>query len=63
MRWIITQTVPMCPDCSAMMSGRINKGKWFFFCHDCLKILKVIGRGKAEIELICSDSEVEDEEG
>ena len=58
---IITQTVPMCPECSVMMSSRVSKGRWFFFCHDCLKILEVIGTGKAEIELIVTDREVKDE--
>jgi hypothetical protein len=44
-----------------MMSSRVSKGRWFFFCHDCLKILEVIGTGKAEIELLVTDREVKDE--
>lgn len=52
---IIQQNVPMCPECSAMMSIRHQKGHMYFFCHDCLNIYKVVERGQAEIELIVTD--------
>jgi len=56
---IITQTVPICPECSAMMCKRQQKDDIFFFCVDCMKIYKVIGIGKAEIELLITDRKEE----
>ena len=52
---VIQQNVPMCPECSAMMSTRHQKGKMYLFCHDCLKILQILDNGQSEIELLCSD--------
>lgn len=56
---IIQQNVPMCPECSSLMSTRHQDGKLFFFCHDCLHIYKVIENGQAEIELLVSDEQEE----
>lgn len=56
----ISQNVPMCPKCSAMMSRRHQHDQTYYFCHDCLSIYKVIGMGKAEIEIIITDRADED---
>lgn len=53
----IHQNVPMCPKCSALMAQRHQCNHTYYFCHDCLGIYKVIGTGKAEIELIVTDRE------
>lgn len=50
----ILQTVPICPSCQALMMKRYTD-KTYFVCADCKKILKVIGPGKAENELIVTD--------
>lgn len=50
----ILQTVPICPNCQAMMLERYQ-GMVYYSCTDCKKILKVIDSGKAENELICTD--------
>lgn len=54
---IISQNVPMCPKCSALMAQRHQCGQLYYFCHDCLGIYKVVGVHKAEIELIVTDTE------
>ena len=59
---IITQTVPICPSCAAMMCKRYQCNEIFYFCIDCLKVYRVIGTGKAEIELIVSDEKEESNE-
>ena len=56
---VIQQNVPMCPNCSGMMSTRHQDDKIFFFCHDCMSIFQVFDNGQAEIELIVSDKEEE----
>ena len=55
MNYIISQNVPICPDCSGLMLKRHQADDIYYHCTDCVKILKVIGTGKAEIELIVSD--------
>ncbi len=52
---IITQHVPMCPKCSALLNRREQGGSHYFYCVDCKSIYKVIGVGEAEIELIVTD--------
>ena len=51
------QNVPMCPRCSALMFSRGQNGSLYYVCHDCKAIFKVIGTGKAEIELLATDEE------
>lgn len=52
---IILQTVPICPECQAMMFKRHQQNDVYYICHDCKNILKVIGQGKAENEVIVTD--------
>jgi endogenous inhibitor of DNA gyrase (YacG/DUF329 family) len=52
---IILQTVPICPECQAMMIKRHQQTDAYFCCTDCKTILKVIGQGKAENEVIVTD--------
>lgn len=54
---IISQNVPMCPRCSALMAQRHQCGHLYYFCQDCMGIYKVVGTHKAEIELIVTDKE------
>lgn len=49
---IISQNVPICPKCKAMMCQRHQRGELFYFCHDCLSIFQVMEIGQAEIELV-----------
>ena len=56
----ILQTVPICPNCQAMMLKRYQNVV-YYFCTDCKKILKVIESGKAENELIVTDGSDYDE--
>lgn len=58
---LIVQHTPMCPECSALLNHRLQDLHSFYFCTDCGKIYKVIGAGKAEIELIVTDREEENE--
>lgn len=55
MNYIISQNVPMCPKCSAMMYRREQDHKLFMICADCLKTYQVIDVGQSEIELVISD--------
>ena len=55
MNYLISQNVPMCPDCSGLMLKRYQAEVSYYHCSDCMKILKVIGTGTAEIELIVTD--------
>ena len=55
---IISQHVPMCPECSAMMSMRHQNNVMYYFCNDCKSIFQFIGNGQAENELIVTDEEV-----
>jgi DNA-directed RNA polymerase subunit M/transcription elongation factor TFIIS len=52
---IILQTVPICPECQAMLFKRHQKNDTYYCCLDCMNILKVIGQGKAENEVIVTD--------
>ena len=53
---IITQNVPICPKCSAGLLNRKQDNEIFYFCLDCMSIFQVIGTGKAENELIVTES-------
>lgn len=55
------QNVPMCPSCSALMFTRGQYGSLYFICGDCKSIFKVIGNGRADIEIIVTDTETADE--
>lgn len=55
MNYLISQNVPTCPECSAMMLKRHQANESYFHCVDCMKILKIVGTGKAELELIVTD--------
>lgn len=59
---IISQNVPICPDCSAMMVKRHQNNEIYFFCADCKSIYQVIDNGTAEIELIVTDGKETDGE-
>lgn len=52
---IILQTVPICPECQAMLIKRHQQNDVYYCCLDCKTILKVIGQGKAENEVIVTD--------
>lgn len=52
---MMQQNVPMCPKCSALMITRHQYNNLYFVCQDCNTVLKVIGKGQAEIELIVTD--------
>lgn len=60
MNYLISQNVPICPDCSGLMLRRHQALDTYYCCNDCMKILKVIGTGKAEIELIVTDGKQSD---
>lgn len=51
----LQQNVPICPECKALMLTRTQNGSLFFACVDCKAIFKVIGKGKADIELVVTD--------
>lgn len=51
----LQQNVPICPECKALMLTRTQNGSLFFACVDCKAIFKVVGKGKAEIELLVTD--------
>ena len=55
---IISQTVPICPECQALMIKR-HLTDVYFCCADCKAILKVIGAGKTDNELIVTDGREE----
>lgn len=59
---IITQTVPICPECQAFMFKRHQQNDVYYVCADCKKIYRVIGVGSAEIELIVTDERKENDE-
>ena len=54
----ISQNVPICPKCKAMMVKRHQHNEIYFFCVDCLSIYRVIENGQAELELEVTDREV-----
>ena len=51
----ISQTVPICPTCQALMLKRYQDGKAYMFCFDCKDIFEVIAPGKSENEIEVSD--------
>lgn len=53
----ISQNVPICPACKAMMHKRHYGYSVYFICADCKSIWKVLDEGKAEIELVISDNQ------
>jgi DNA-directed RNA polymerase subunit M/transcription elongation factor TFIIS len=55
MNHIVNQNNLICPECSGMMVRRQQDGHTYLFCVDCMKILKVVGEGTAELELITTD--------
>lgn len=54
---IILQTVPICPECQALLFKRHQHNDVYYVCTDCMKIYKVIGVGQSEIELLVTDKE------
>lgn len=50
----ILQTVPICPECQALIIKR-HLADVYFCCTDCNSILKVMGPGKTDNELIVTD--------
>lgn len=59
MKKTIQNDVPRCPECSALMSDFVRHLHRYFMCHDCGALYVVVGIGKAENEIIVSDSESE----
>jgi len=53
---ILQSNVPRCPKCSALMFQRIQDGKVYNVCNDCLTIYQIIDEGQAEIEILISDN-------
>lgn len=51
----ISQTVPICPACQALMLKRYQNGKEYYFCCDCKGILEVIAQGKSDNEIEVTD--------
>ena len=51
----IYQNVPICPECKGMMVKRPQDKDIYYYCVDCKNILKVVGNGPAENELIVTD--------
>lgn len=60
MTYKISQTVPICPECQALMLKRFQNEKAYYFCWDCKVILEVIAPGKTENELIVTDGKDND---
>ena len=58
----ISQTVPICPECQALMIKR-HLSDVYFCCTDCKQILKVIGAGKSDNELIVTDGRENENRG
>lgn len=54
MNYVISQNVPMCPKCSALMS-KFHGDHLYFRCNDCGSRFQVIDIGQAEIELVISE--------
>lgn len=55
MNYLISQNVPICPECQGLLMKRYQNLEAYFYCVDCKTILRIIGTGKAEIELIVTD--------
>lgn len=62
MKHIINQKVPICPECKAGMHIRRNMFGRFYICNDCNKILRDIGIGQVENEIIVTDNVLEEKE-
>ena len=60
---VISQNVPICPNCSALMWNMPHGKQILYVCSDCNSIFPLIKNGQAENELIVSDKmgEIEDE--
>lgn len=54
----IQMTVPRCTECSSMMmkSPSPDGNEMYYICYDCNKVLRVIGRGKLDGEVLVSDN-------
>ena len=61
MNFKISQTVPICPECQALMLKRYQNNKAYYFCWDCKLILEVIAPGKSENEIEVTDGKENDE--
>jgi len=57
---VISQNVPICPICKAMIHKRLYSNHVYYICADCKSIWKVLDNGQSEIELMISN-EVENE--
>ena len=61
MNFKISQTVPICPECQALMLRRYQNNKAYYFCWDCRLILEVIAPGKSDNEIEVTDGKENDE--
>lgn len=52
---LIQSNVPRCPKCSASMFQRMQNGKLYLICNDCLTIYEMVDIGQAEVEVTISD--------
>ena len=52
----ISQNVPMCPVCAALMRRRTHDEHVYFVCRDCNSIWAVALGGQAELEVIITDN-------
>ena len=59
----ISQTVPICPACQALMLKRYQNGKAYYFCCDCKGILEVVAPGKSDNEIEVTDGKETHERG
>ena len=56
MNFVIQQNIPICPNCSALMTRRYGKDKELYFvCPDCNAIYKFMENGQTDNELIVTD--------
>lgn len=53
---VVSQNVPICPHCKAMMKKRYSATDTYFICTDCKSIWRVLDNGQSEIELFISDN-------
>ena len=55
MEFLISQNVPICPECSGYMRKYHHSYDVCFVCHDCNRAYRVKGPGQSEIELLIEE--------
>ena len=56
MFFTIQINVPRCPVCSAILCHTHRRGDTYYFCQDCRALLRCVGNGQSDNEVILSDS-------